>query len=78
MGNRRTELKKHHLGCEWRGLNTSRSREGTRAVSVLRVRADGGGVDGEKDTDLGLDHQGLGNIREEGVKLDAQNPSLGT
>ena len=38
MGNRRTELKKHHLGCEWRGLNTSRSREGTRAVSVLRVR----------------------------------------
>lgn len=59
MGNRRTELKKYHLGCEWRGLNTSRSGEGTRAVSVLRVRADGGGVDGVKDTDRGLDHQGL-------------------
>ena len=53
MGNRRTELKKHHLGCEWRGLNTSRSGEGPRAVSVPRGRADGGGVDGEKDTEVG-------------------------
>lgn len=59
MGNRRTELKKHHLGCEWRGLNTSRSGEGTRAVSVPRGRADGGGVDGEKDTDTRLEQQGL-------------------
>lgn len=57
-------------------MNTSRSREGTRAVSVLRARADGGGVDGEKCTDLGLDRQVLVTFGRRERRLMLRIPAL--
>ena len=51
-------------------MSTSRGGEGTGAVTVLLVRADGGDRSGIRST-------GLGNVWEEGVKVDAQNPNFG-